>query len=195
MKRFVALCFVAVAFATAPAFADFQAGSDAYDKGDYKTALREWLPLAEQGDSDAQYNMGVMYDFGKGVPQDYKEAVKWYRLSAEQGDATAQYNVGLMYKNGQGVPQDYKTAVKWYRLSAEQGEANAQNNLGFMYGEGHGVPQDYLRAHMWYNLGASNGSEKAPENRDIVAERMTPADINKAQDLARKCVANNYQGC
>ena len=109
---------------------DFQDGFDAYQKQDYKTAYKLWLPLAEQGDADAQVLLGVMYDKGQGVPQDYKESIKWYRLSAEQGDAIAQFNLGCMYSNGLGVPQDYKEAVKWYRLSAEQGVAQAQYNLG-----------------------------------------------------------------
>jgi len=65
--------------------ADFQKGLTAYDNGDYATALREWKPLAEQGYYNAQNNLGVMYDSGRGVPQDYKTAVKWYRLAAEQG--------------------------------------------------------------------------------------------------------------
>jgi hypothetical protein len=91
--------------------ADFQKGLDAAQKGDFATALREWTPLAEQGNAGAQFNLGVMYDNGQGVPQDYKTAVKWYRLAADQGDARAQINLGLMYEKGQGVLQDYKTAV------------------------------------------------------------------------------------
>ena len=71
-----------------PAFsADFQKGVTAAQSGDYATALRELTPLAKQGDADAQYNLGLMYRNGQGVPQDYKTAVKWYRLAAEQGDA------------------------------------------------------------------------------------------------------------
>jgi len=71
-------------------------GLTAYNSGDYATALREWKPLAEQGDVDAQYNLGLMYDNGRGVPQDDKTAVKWYRLAAEKGDASAQYNLSVM---------------------------------------------------------------------------------------------------
>ena len=92
--------------------ADFQKGFDAYKSGDYATALREWNPLAEQGDANAQFFMGMMYEKGHGVPQDYKTAVKWWILAAEQGNAFAQFNLGLMYRKGQGVPQDYKIAVK-----------------------------------------------------------------------------------
>ena len=82
--------------------ADFQKGLDAYDRGDYATALREWKTLAEQGNADAQYNLGWMYTNGKGVPKNYKTAVKWYKLAAEQGNASAQYNLGGMYSKGQG---------------------------------------------------------------------------------------------
>jgi uncharacterized protein len=111
------------------ASADFQKGRNAYKSGDYATALREVRPLAEQGDAESQYNLGVMYHKGKGVPQDYKTAVKWYRLAAKQGNIGAQYNLGGMYHKGKGVPQDYKTAVKWYRLAAKQGNVRAQSKL------------------------------------------------------------------
>ena len=104
-----------------PASADFQKGFDAYERGDYATALREFRPLAEQGNAGAQNDLGVMYEKGQGVSQNDKTAVKWYRFAAEQGFASAQYNLGLMYRKGQGVPQNYKTAVKWYKLAAEQG--------------------------------------------------------------------------
>ena len=76
---------------------DFQDGVDAYERKDYKTAYKLWLPLAEQGFAQAQFNLGVMYENGQGVHQDYKEAVRLYRLSAEQGHAKAQNNLGLMY--------------------------------------------------------------------------------------------------
>ena len=96
-----------------------------------------------------------------------------------------------MYDNGQGVPQDYDEAAKWYRKAAEQGYATAQFNLGSAYGKGWGVPHDLVQAHMWLNLAASRyrpGTEraKAVKNRDIVAEKMTPAQIAEAQRLARE---------
>jgi len=161
-----------------------------YERGwgvprDTKEAFK-WNRLAvEQGFAKAQHNLGVMYERGYGVPQDIKEAEKWYRLAAEQGVAEAQHNLGVMYEKGEGVPQDIKEAEKWYRLSAEQGFASAQTNLGLMYERGHGVPQDYVFAHMWWNLAASNGHERAVENRDIVEERMTPSQKERAQQLAR----------
>ena len=79
---------------------DFQKGLAAAQAGDYATALQEWTPLAEARKCDAQYNLGIMYYNGQGVPQDYAEAAKWFRLAAEQGDVSAQYNLGVMYDNG-----------------------------------------------------------------------------------------------
>ncbi len=144
-----------------PVLADFQAGRDAYGRGDYATALKEWRLLANQGHATAQFNLGLMYDYGKGVPQDYQEAAKWYRPVAEQGYTAAQNNLGSIYEHGKGVAQDYAEAMKWFRLSADQGYAAAQDNLGVMYNEGQGVPQDDQEAVRWYRLAAQQGYAKA----------------------------------
>ena len=176
--------------------ADFQRGLTAHKSGDYATALREWKPLAKQGDAAAQFNLGVMYEKGQGVPQDDKTAVKWYKLAAKQGHANGQSNLGVMYRDGRGVPQDYKTAVKWYKLAAEQGLNFAQHNLGTMYYSGQGVLKNYVSAHMWFNLGSTSGKSKnASKNRDIIAKLMTPAQIAAAQKLARECIRKKYKGC
>jgi len=175
--------------------ADFQKGLTAAKQGDYATALKEWTPLAKQGMAEAQYNLGIIYDNGFGVVQNYQTAVKWYTLAAEQGYASAQYNLGKKYEKGEGVLQNYKTAAKWFTLAAEQGDVKAQHNLGSMYGNGWGVIQDNIYAHMWYNIAASSGNSNAAKNRTIVGERMTPADISKAQELARQCVNKNYKDC
>ncbi len=106
MVRVTAFAVLLVVLA-APAWAGFDEGVAAYDRGDYATALRELRPLAEQGDAAAQYNLGGMYYGGYGVPQDYAEAVKWYRKAAEQGHALAQNNLAFMYYAGQGVTRDY----------------------------------------------------------------------------------------
>ena len=146
---------------------------------------------AEQGNPDAQFSVGVMYDTGEGVPQDYQEAVRWFHMAAEQGHASAQYNLGLLYASGvAGVRQDYQEAVKWYRLAAEQGHASAQYYLGRRYTKGEGVPQDYIQAHKWVNLAASRatlgGEVLYRSGRDELAELMTASQIAEAQRLARE---------
>ena len=81
----------------------FDAGMDAYDRGDLGGALAIWRPLAEQGDLNAQCWLAYMYDNGKGVTRNFKEAIRWYRMAAEQSDAWAQYGLGNMYDKGKGV--------------------------------------------------------------------------------------------
>ena len=175
--------------------ADFNKGLEAAQSGDFKTALAEWTPLAEQGDSDAQSNLGVMYANGRGVPENDKTAVKWYTKAAEQGHANAQNNLGFMYRFGNGVPENDKTAVEWYTKAAEQGNAHAQFNLGVMYDKGEGVLTDTKRAYMWYNLGSYNSNELGGENKDNLAKEMTPADLSKAQDMSSQCLESCYTDC
>jgi len=91
---------------------------------------------------------------------------------------------------------DFATALREWTPLAEQGHADAQSNLGLMYRKGEGVLQDYVRAHMWYNIAASSGdSENASKNRRLIAKLMNSNQIEKAQKLARECVAKNYKGC
>jgi hypothetical protein len=190
MKRILAGLVLTLMLTGGAAAGPYEDGVAAYERGDYATALRLWRPLAEQGDANAQSNLGFMYEKGRGVPQDEAEAVKWYRLAAEQGYANAQSNLGFMYEKGRGVPQDDGEAVKWYRLAAEQGLARAQYNLGVMYGGGKGVPQDNVQAYMWFDLSARylEGVERdrTVQIRDIIASKMTPDQIAEAQRLARE---------
>src|SRR5512142_791899 len=102
VKRLALICFLGFAALAA----DFQTGLDAYHRGDFAAALKEWQPIAEAGDPHAQYNLGLLYARGQGVAQNYQQAVSWYRKAAEQGVAAAQYNLGVIYANGQGVAAD-----------------------------------------------------------------------------------------
>ena len=100
-------------------------GYQSYLKGHFDAAHEEWLPLAELGDAEAQFNMGVMYDEGAGVQQDLATAAVWYEKAAEQGFVDAQANIGMMYYHGQGVPCDHKTAVGWLQMAADQGDSES----------------------------------------------------------------------
>ena len=103
-----------------PTWAGSQAGLRAYQRGDHATAFRELRPLAEQGHADAQYRLGVLYDYGKEVPRDHAQALKWLRRAAEQGHAGAQHQLGLMLCMGYGLPQDHERAYMWFQLAAGQ---------------------------------------------------------------------------
>ena len=111
--------------------ADFKTGAIAYKNGDYASALREWEPLAEQGNTSGQFNLGFMYQYGKGITKNGEKAVRWYRLAAEQGNADAKVHLGLMYRSGKGVVQDFIRSHMW-RIAASQGDHDARerrNNI------------------------------------------------------------------
>lgn len=103
------------------------------------------------------------------------------RLLAEDGNPIAQISLGFDYANGNGVPQDYAEAVKWYRMAADQGYAEAQLNMGVMYYNGQGVPQNYSEAYVWLSLAAAGGQENAIKNRDMAAEKLSPAELAAAR--------------
>ena len=103
----------------------FDAAVEAYERGDYATALAGLQNYAEQGNATAQSILGLMYANGEGVPKDAAEAVRWFRLAAEQGTARAQFNLGFMYANGEGVPKDDVTAYAWLNIAAAQGQSSA----------------------------------------------------------------------
>ena len=188
MQNAVTAMIVALtlAFAAPVAAQDYDVGLEAYQRGDYAAALHEIRPLAEQGDARAQNSLGVMYRLGQGVAQDFVEAVRWYREAADQGYAKAQLNLGVMYDYGRGVPKNNAEAVKWYRKAAEKGYTLAQYSLGNMHFEGSGVPENNVKAYMWWSLAKARGHKDAAHNLNIIKNRMTPADISKAQELAAK---------
>ena len=142
--------------------------------------------LANQGNAAAQYNLGVMYYKGDGIPQNQSKAIEWFqraaaqghikaesnlkvmstnaaveilRKAANQGDQRAQYSLGLIYQTGESVHQDSAKAIDWYTKAANQGNAEAQAMLGGMYYEGEGVPQNVTIAKEWFSKSCDNGDQ------------------------------------
>jgi len=121
MNRYFAILVLLPILAGAPSAAqDFKAGVDAFRKGDYATAVREWKPLAELGSVPAQFNLGLIFERGLGQPPDLVEATRWYALAAENGATAAQINLGYAYESGRGVERDFVQAHKWYQVAAER---------------------------------------------------------------------------
>lgn len=170
--------------------ADYETGFNAYSEGDYATALAEWQPLAEQGDADGQFGLGLLYANGWGVDLNDEQALKWYGLAAGQDHGEAAYNLGVMNANGWGLPQSDDEAFKWYSVAAEVGFTTAQISLGKMYAIGFGAPLDSVQAHKWYNVAAMLDDYNANFERDELARMMSAEDIAKAEELANTWIAN-----
>ena len=148
------------------AWADTELGKLYYEAGNFERVFKEFNESAKKGEAEAQYNLGVMYANGEGLPENNAEAVKLWLLAADQGYARAQYNLGVMYANGEGVPENDAEAVKWYRLAADQGVANAQFNLGFkneefLQGFEAYKIRDFEKAFQFLSKAAENGNPVA----------------------------------
>jgi TPR repeat protein len=124
-------------------------------------AVGGWRAAADQGHAQAQYNLGVMFDQGRGVAQSDVEAARWYRKAADQGNAEAQNNLGIMFAQGRGVAQSDAKAARWFRKAADQGNAGAQYNLGTMFEQSRGVAQSDVEAARWYRKAADQGHVQA----------------------------------
>ena len=128
-----------------------------------KNGFKETAKAAEQGNTEAQYELGRMYFLGRDVAKNATEAEKWYQKAAEQGIASAQYKLGYMYDYGQGISQNRVEAAKWYKKAAEQENVDAQYRLGNMFFYKVGIPEDIDEAIKWYKKAAEQGDIKAPK--------------------------------
>ncbi len=171
----------------------------AMQTGDFATAVRLYLPLAREGNPDAQFNLAEMIDEGEGALEDEREALKWYQLAAAQGHTEAQATLGAFYAAGRGVEQDYVQAQKWDSLAAAQGNTRAQFNLSWLYEMGYGLPIDLVRAHLWASLAASHakGKQKAMYERSLYSlkQRLNADQLKQALDLENRCDTRPLRPC
>ena len=174
--------------------ADLVAGVDAWSKGNYILTHDLLKPLSIEGNSVAQYIIGLMYFRGKVVEKDYKQSIKLMNLSAEQGYFLAEHKLGSIYSGSLLGEPDYRKAIKWFRLASGQGYAPSQYFLATLYEKGDGIKQDYTRAHMWFSL-ASEKNIIAKDERDRIARKLSSSQINDSQKMARECKKKKYKDC
>jgi TPR repeat protein len=168
------------------ASADGVAGFEAYEKGDYATALKEFLPLAESGQASAEAAVGQMYFEGKGVKPDMKEAARWLEPAASKGIARAQFLLGKLYLTGEGVAAaDPVKAAALTKAAADQGMIEAQVDTCAFYYQGVGVPKDLVQSYLYANLAAQQGSEDGKSILTLLGQDMKPEDIAKGDAAVR----------
>ena len=166
-------------------------GSLYLNQKNYVDALKWYRKAAEQGQRDAQYNLGIMYDQGWGVTKDEIEAVKWFMKAATQGHAGAQYNLGCAYRDGKGVRQNFVEANKWYLKAAEQGHAEAQNSIGISYLRGRGdFAKDSQKAIEWLQKAAVQGDVNGMSNIGTIYMDGdgVKRDLDKAEEWYKKAL-------
>ncbi|MDQ4420818.1 SPOR domain-containing protein [Sphingobium sp. DEHP117] len=152
-----ALAGIALLAAAPSAQADTKAGVDAWAQGDYARAMKVWLPLAEAGDADAQFNLGQAYKMGRGVPQDPNTALEWYRKAAAQGHSQAEDAYGLLLYQQNRRAEAMPSLLR----SADRGEARAQYLVGIALFNGDLLPRDWMRAYALMTRASASGVEQA----------------------------------
>jgi hypothetical protein len=159
--------------------AQLEEGIQAYYDGKYNKSFELLYPLAENGDSRAQFRIGVMYRYGRSVTQNADLSEKWFTEAlpsilnlAQRGSAWAQTDLGTAYEIGISLNQNYERAAYWYRQAAEQGYAGAQTNLGVLYANGQGVDYSRSEAILWLTKAAQQGDLVAVENLRILGVEL-----------------------
>lgn len=144
--------------------AEFTQGYEAAQSGDYKKAIQIWKPLAEGGNTSAQYTLGWLYESGQGVKQNLQQAAYWYTRAAKEGDVAAQYVIATMHQKGKGMPMDLQQAVYWFTQAANQGDAIAQFQLGVFFQQGLGIESNSQQSITWFTKAAKQGHLNAQIN-------------------------------
>jgi septal ring-binding cell division protein DamX len=165
------------------ALADYQSGLDAYNSGDYNTALGDWKAVAAAPPdtvppatvAETNYAIGMLYWLGQGVQVDYFEASKWMRKAAELGHAGAQGKLGYLYTQGITVAQNYEVAFEWFSKAATQGDIDGQYNLGIFYLNGWGTPADKTMAAQYLAAAAARGDMDAETALADLLPQLNPS--------------------
>lgn len=155
----------------------------AYEAGNYVQAHDIWLPLANAGDAEAAFRLGLLADLGKGRPEDPAAAYRWYRRAAEAGHAEAEFNTAVMEDSGRGTRHDASEAAEWYARAAARGNHRAQYNLALLYNEGEGVPRNRLAALAWFRLAAAGLPAAAAKLQAPDPDPPLPGDLEQDRQL------------
>lgn len=167
--------------------------NDAQADFEHELSVRQ---QAEQGNAEAQHELGALLIVGKGTRQNYAEAAQWFQRAAEQGHSGAQYWLGRLYMRGVGVPRDMNRMLQWWQKAAVQGNINAQYALGTAYRDGRVVPQDFERARAWFFMASGKTGNIDPKAKRAVKARsaLTDAEAVAAELRARRMERYKIQG-
>ena len=168
---------------------------EAFDRGEFVTALELYEALANQQEPAATYRLGLMYEQGLGTDQDPMVAASWYQKAQALESPEAIGALADLHLKGVGVIQDFKEALRLNISAAEAGYAPAQYNLAVAYANGVGTFRDPVKAHMWFNIAAASGYANAAQSRDSLASVMAEAEVTRAQQRAKACMDLNLLGC
>lgn len=154
-----------------------------FDQADVSAIDAAHLSEALAGSAKSQFEVGLIYEYGRGVTQSDSIARCWYEASASQHHPDAQYRLGVLLDNGWGVEEDDAKAFESYKLASHGGHALAQHDLAMMYFYGTGTARDLVQAYRWLKIANLSGSDLMLKHLRLVAAEMTPLEIDRAESL------------
>jgi TPR repeat protein len=194
-KRFIVIpAFLLSLVSMSVAAASLKEVGEAIRAKDYKSAIEQLEVMTKQQHPEAEFLMGMMYEYGRGVEQDFVKAANWFRRSAEQGNVAAQTNLALLYVNGKAGKTDYKEAVRLLEKAAATGSATAIYNLGLRYAKGEGVEKNPEKAAELYRKAAEKNDPFAQYNLSYAYAKGdgVPVDNIEALKWARLSAQQNF---
>lgn len=180
VSLFVYLCMITT---------NVSSGSSVHDYA--VTDIEKLLIDSRAGSAAAQYKLGYLFEYGKGVEANDEMAAYWYSKSAEQNYVDAAYRLAVLYDNGWGVPLDDKKAFELFTTAAKTGHELSQHDLAFMYFEGAGTQRDLISAYKWLKVAMLEGSVLMEKHLNLVAQHMSDDEIQTANYLATHWVSMN----
>lgn len=163
---------------------DLESGVEAYNQGNYQDAIDAWMPLADEGNRDALFNMGQLYRMGKGVPRDPVMAEYFYRKAADKGHLAAQGNLGTLYYFGFEDSPRVASAIRWWQQAAKGGDARSQYMIGILYYNGEHLRRDPVRAYAWIRKASVAGLPEAVEAEQRLIRALTVKDLAAGNTLS-----------
>jgi len=170
-------------------------GYKALENKEYNKALFYLSYEANLGDDRAQYNLGIMYKKGLGVPVNDNEAFSWFFLSADQGNILAKYALGNAYLKGEGINKNYLLAFKSYKYAGLKGHPMARLNIGNMYFNGLGINRNYPKAYLWWRIAQDQNTNGARENIEILEKKMNSSEKYKGKEMYKNCMKDSLYNC
>jgi len=194
MKKIIFISFIL--FSLNVSADNFNKGADAFDVKDYETALKYWIPLAEEGDSYIQYMVGsVYYKMGEKNKKNYKNSFKWMKKSAKQEYVPAYTYLGFLYSRGLGTKRNEKKAVKLWKDAAIEGHAQGQYNLGHYYFVGAGGIFNRVYGYAWIKISSLNSGEDREDMLNLIEDHLNESELKRAKNLVFKCKKNEFYNC
>lgn len=193
MIKFIFL--IIINFSSLATAGDYLKGYKALEKGEYKKALFFLSYDANLGDDKAQYNLGIMYKKGLGVPVNHNEAFAWFFLSSNQGNILANYALGHSYYKGSGVKKNYQQALRSFEYAGIRGHPTSRLLIGNMYYNGQGVTKNYIIAHLWWRFAEDLNINGARQNIEMLEKKMSDEERYKTKDFYEMCMKETLYNC